>query len=366
MAESRWLRLAIGLAAWTLIGVSVSMQTFIGATYTQRPLEWSEGLAVGLAAWYVRAALSPVAILVARRLPIIPAHLARRVATHIAAGLAWALLATAAIEWVSTRIVDASAGAPWLVELYTSLLTYIVLVGLTQGAESFRRRRDAEITALRLEARLATARLDLLRMQLNPQFLASALRDIAEAIHRDVTRAERMVEELTEMVRLSSRYVGEQEVPLSEEVGFLRRYLRLEQMRSRDRLETHFDIESDALSARVPYLILQPLVENAVRHGASPHVGRGRVEVRGRADGEALVLEVYDDGPGSGSHASEERGRADLRNTRDRLRESYGESHRLEVADVAGGGLCVRLELPLRRTAMSSPTVRISGSSVAS
>jgi signal transduction histidine kinase len=359
MTESRWLRLAVGLAAWTLVGILVSTQTFIGATYTQRPLALSGALAVGLAAWYVRAALSPVVVIIARRMPVVPGQVARRVAMHVGVGLGWAVVATAAIQWVSTRIVDVPAGAPRLVELHTSLLTYVVLVGLTQGADSLRRRRDGEITALRLEARLATARLDLLRMQLNPQFLASALHDIADAIHRDAARAELMVEELTEMVRLSSRYVGEQEVPLSEEVGFLHRYLRLEQMRSQDRLETNVDIDSGALSAHVPYLILQPLVENAVRHGVAPHVGRGRIEVRGRADGEALVLEVYDDGPGLGSRTSEERARADLGNTRERLRESYGESHRLELADVAGGGLCVRLELPLRRTATSSPTVRI-------
>lgn len=357
MAESRWLRLAVSVAAWTLVAVFASTQTFVGTAYTQRPLSWSEAVAVSLAAWYVRAALSPVVILVARRVPIVPKHVAQRVATQVGVGLGWALVATGAIQWFST-ILGVSTRAPWMVELYISLLTYVALVGLTQGADYLRRRRDGEITALRLEARLATARLDLLRMQLNPQFLASALRDIAEVIHRDVARAERMVGELAEMVRLSSRYVGEQEVPLSEEVRFLHRYLRLEQMRSQDRLEAHVNIDSDALSAHVPHLILQPLVENAVRHGIAPHVARGRVEVRGRADGEALVLEVYDDGPASSSHAGEQRERADLGNTRERLRESYGEWHRLEVADVEGGGVCVRLELPLRRTATSSPTVR--------
>ena len=358
MAESRWVRLTANVAVWTLLGVVAATQSFIGAAYMQRPLSWSEAFAVSLAAWYVRGALSPVVILVARRVPVARERLVQRVATHFGVGLAWALVATVAIQWISTRIVDVSGRAPWVVELYISMLTYVALVGLTQGAAYRRRRRDGEITALRLEARLATARLDLLRMQLNPQFLASALRDIAEVIRHDVARAERMVEELTEMVRLSSRHIGEQEVPLSEEVGFLHRYLRLEQMRSQDRLETHVDIQSDALNAHVPYLILQPLVETAVRHGVTPHVGRGRVEVRGRADGEALVLEVYDEGPGSSSHPGE-RGRADLRNTRERLRESYGESHRLEVADVVGGGRCVRLELPLRRAATSSPAGRI-------
>src|SRR5687768_15661959 len=105
MAESRWLRLAAGVAAWTLVGVFVSTETFIGATYTQRPLGWSEALAGGLAAWYVRGALSPVVMLAARRMPIVPAHLARRVATHLGLGLGWAVVATAAIQWGSTSIV---------------------------------------------------------------------------------------------------------------------------------------------------------------------------------------------------------------------------------------------------------------------
>jgi two-component system, LytTR family, sensor kinase len=359
MTESRWLRLAVGLAAWTAVAVFVATQAFIGAAYPPRPLSPSEALAAALTAWYVRAGMSPLVVMIVRRMPIVPPQVARRVLTHVAVGIVWAVVATATIQWVSTRVAGVSHRVPWLVELYTSLSTYVVLVGLTQGADYFRRRRDAEITALRLEARLAAARLDLLRMQLNPQFLASALHDIAEAMQRKSEHAAHMVEELTELVQLSSRHLGESDVPLSEEVGFLRRYLRLEQMRFQDRLETHVDIESDALSARVPFLILQPLVENAVRHGVVPHPGRGRVEVRGRADGEALVLEVYDDGPGLGSHIGEERELTGLRSTRARLRESYGESHRLEMSDVAGGGLCVRLELPLRPTVPSSSSVRI-------
>jgi LytS/YehU family sensor histidine kinase len=287
--------------------------------------------------------------MLARRFPVVRQRLVGRVLLHVAAGLAWSAVAMVAIQWVSTTLVGLPRRTLSPVELHTSLLTYAVLVGLTQAADYYRRYRDREITASRLEAQLATARLDLLRMQLNPHFLFNALHDISQLMHEDVERAERMVEDLSELLRLSLRHVGQAEVPLSEEVGFLRRYLQLEQMRFQDRLETHVDVTPEALDARVPYLILQPLVENAVRHGVGPRIERGRVEVRGRADGEALVLEVYDDGPGIGSPQAKEREGIGLRNTRERLHESYGPAHRFEMTDLADGGLCVRLELPLRR-----------------
>ena len=349
MTNSRWLRWTFALAAWTLIGVLFASQTYIGSSYTQRPLTWAHALTIGITAWYVRAALSPIVRALARRFPVSRRQLADRLSLHLAAGLAWSVVSAVAIQSVLTALVGRPRRALSPVELQTSLLTYAVLVGLTQGFDYYRRKRDQQLAASRLEARLATARLDLLRMQLNPHFLVNALHEISKLIHEDVKRAERMVEDLSELLRLSLRYAGEPEVPLSEEVGFLRRYLDLEQMRFQNRLETGVNVDPDALDARVPNLILQPLIENAVRHGIAPRLERGRVEVRGRADGEALVLEVYDEGLGVGPQACKERDGSGLRNTRERLLESYGAAHRFEMTDLAGGGLCVRLELPLRR-----------------
>jgi two-component system, LytTR family, sensor kinase len=324
MLASPWLRLAVAFAAWTTAAVLFTIQSYIGASHSQSPLTWSAAATFALAAWLTRAAASPLVIVMARRLPIEREQRVRRLLLHAALGLPWAGLTTAAVILISARVGAPVPREAWSVELYLTLLTYAALVGLTQGADYLRRRTDRELTSARLEARLATARFDLLRMQLNPHFLTSALHDVSDLMRRDPHRAEEMVEALTELVRLSLRHAGEADVPLSEEVGFLERYLQLERMRSHDRLETHVDIESDVMSARVPYLVLRPLVENAVRHGVAPHVERGRVEVRGRADGEALVLEVYDD--------------------RERA---------------ASSALCVRLELPLRRRVTSPPSVPI-------
>lgn len=324
MLASPWLRLAVSFAVWTTLASLFAIQSVIGASHSQSRLTWSAAATLAFVAWLTRGMASPVASAMARRLPISHEHRVRRLLLHAALGMLWAVPTTAAIILVSARVGAPVPREAWSVELYLTLLTYATLVGLTHGADYLRLGTDREITAARLEARLATARFDLLRMQLNPYFLSSALRDVSDLMRRDPQRAEEMVEALTELVRLSLRHAGEAEVPLSEEVGFLERYLQLEQMRFHDRLETHVDIEADLMSARVPHLVLRPLVENAVRHGVGPHVERRRVEVRGRADGAALVLEVYDD-----------RARA------------------------ASSGLCVRLELPLRRSATSSPSVPI-------
>jgi two-component system, LytTR family, sensor kinase len=347
------LRVALGLAAWTLVGLFFATQTFTGAAYTGRPLTWPQALAVALGAWYVRAALSPVVRQLARRWPIARPALARRVALHAAAALAWGVATTAVIQsgpvqWALAALADVPRRAMSPVELHTGVLTYAVLVGLTQGADYYRRYRDRELAASRLEAQLATARLDVLRMQLNPHFLFNTLHDLTQLMHEDVDRAESMLEHLSELLRLSLRHIGEPEVTLREEVDFLRRYLELEQMRYQDRLETRLDVEPAALDARVPYLILQPLVENAVRHGVAPRSAPGRVEVVGRARDGVLVLEVCDDGPGLAPAAGVVNEGIGLRNTRARLRESYGAAYRFDITDLAGGGLRATLELPLR------------------
>jgi signal transduction histidine kinase len=351
---TRSVRLALALGAWTLLGVFFASQTYIGASYAGRPLAWGQAFVIALTAWYVRATLAPLVTALARRFPVTRPQLVRRAALHVAAALVWGAATTLLIEWALTTLADVPRRAISPVEMHTSVLTYAVLVGLAQWADTRRRFRERELAASRLEAQLATARLDVLRMQLNPHFLFNALHDLSQLMHEDADRAESLLEQLSALLRLSLRHVGEPEVALREEVDFLRRYLEIERMRYPDRLDARVDVEPAALDARVPYLILQPLVENAVRHGVAPRAEPGRVEVRGRARGGVLVLEVCDDGPGLAAgdapNATPREGLG-LRNTRERLRESYGAAYRFDLVDVAGGGLRATLELPLRTAA---------------
>ena len=189
-------------------------------------------------------------------------------------------------------------------------------------------------------------------MQLNPHFLFNCLHSISSLMHQDVEGADRMITQLGDLLRAALANSDTQEVPLRQELDFLRRYLEIEQTRFGDRLAVIMEIAPDTLDAQVPNLILQPLVENAIRHGIEPHAKAGRVELRARRQDGSLALEVQDSGAGLRAGASANEG-VGLSNTRARLRELYGASHQFELQDASDGGLRVRLRIPFRSEAVS-------------
>jgi LytS/YehU family sensor histidine kinase len=190
------------------------------------------------------------------------------------------------------------------------------------------------------------AELSALQAQLQPHFVFNTLHAIAALIVRHPESAERMLVDLADFLRLTLQNARKETVPLSEELDFLQRYVRIEETRLMDRLTVELDVEEQALGAEVPNLILQPLVENAIRHGIAPRPGPGRVDVRARREGERLILEVADDGRGLPQNAVPSEG-IGLSNARERLRHLYGEAGSLELIPLARG-LSVTLTLPFR------------------
>lgn len=182
-------------------------------------------------------------------------------------------------------------------------------------------------------------------MQLQPHFLFNTLHAISALVHEDAEEADRMVAHLSELLRLSLENAGAQEVTLRQELEFLEPYLQIEQARFGNRLALRRDIAADVLDARVPNLVLQPLVENAVRHGIASRSGPGLVEISARRAGDRLRLEVRDNGSGLPAAGALREG-VGLGNTRARLQQLYGADHRLEMRNVEGGGLRVTLEIP--------------------
>ena len=169
-------------------------------------------------------------------------------------------------------------------------------------------------------------------------------------MHTDVEAADRMLVRLGELLRITMSHTGAPQTTLREEVAFLERYLEIERIRFRNRLEVVIEIGDDAIDAQVPSLILQPIVENAVRHGTEPHSRTGRIELRGAREGGQLVLSVSDNGGGipAGGPAREGIG---LANTRARLAELYGKAQHFELVNRPGGGLCVRMVIPFSTSA---------------
>jgi LytS/YehU family sensor histidine kinase len=229
---------------------------------------------------------------------------------------------------------------------HQNLATYWIVVAATQGYLYYSRYRQGEVRAAQLSAQLAQAQLQALRMQLHPHFLFNTLNAISTLVHKDPEIADRMIARLSDLLRLTLENIGVQEVRLAKELEFLERYLDIERMRFADRLEVRMQIAPETLDARLPYLILQPLVENAIRHGIAPRSAPGRIEVSAERKDGMLVLTVKDDGPGI-AETNPKKG-VGVSSTRARLERLYGAAHRFVLQNGAQGGLIVTLALPFQ------------------
>ena len=190
------------------------------------------------------------------------------------------------------------------------------------------------------------AKLHALQMQLNPHFLFNSLGAIAELMHRDVKAADRMLTRLSELLRASLDSSTTQTVTLEHELGFIRRYLEIEQTRFGARLQVNFSLSEETMGCLVPNLILQPLIENAIKHGIEPQSQPGTVEIGSRRIGEDLELTVADNGRGFPSGIPPTREGIGMANSRARLRELYGAESLLVLTSRSGGGVMARVVIP--------------------
>ena len=234
----------------------------------------------------------------------------------------------------------------------TNVVYYWLLVGVGHGLEYYRGLRQREAQNERLSRQLAQTQLHLLKTQLHPHFLFNTLHAISALMHRDVKAADRMLARLSQLLRVALDYTGTQEVSLEEELDFLEPYMEIEQVRLGDRLSVELDVDPYTLDARVPHMILQPLVENAIRHGIAPRAGPGRITIRAHGSSDTLHLEVRDDGPGlpAGKSAN---GGLGLANTRARLEQLYGDRFTFEPANAPDGGFRVAIRIPFRSVLVS-------------
>jgi hypothetical protein len=210
----------------------------------------------------------------------------------------------------------------------------------------------------RVVTRLVQSELDTLKLQLNPHFLFNALNSAIALIATDPPAAERMVSELSDFLRLVLSTSSEQEVPLERELGLLDRYVAIQRVRFQDRLTVTCNIEDGVRAALVPSLLLQPLVENAIRHGISPRAGAGYVLVTARRLGDKLSISILDDGVGVRARRSRERSRGTglgLTNTTTRLIHLYGDGHEFESGPRPEGGYAVRITIPFKLGRTSPP-----------
>jgi LytS/YehU family sensor histidine kinase len=311
-------------------------------------------VASGLCLWAGWMLVGLVVFAAARRKPLLGPTWPRRAALYLAAGCV-CVPAKLLLDWPITAAFFCPEGTlpplgPFLVGTLRSYgfryyLIYWGLVGAGHALSSYRQLGDRERRAAQLEGRLAAAQMQLLKMQLNPHFLFNTLNAISALIHRDVELADRMVARLGALLRLLLDRFGDPEVTLEEELEFLNAYLEIEQERYGERLRVREQVEVGLLRAHLPPLTLQPLVENALKHGIGPRKSAGRITVRARRERGRLRLEVEDDGAGL---APGHRRGVGLSNTHERLRQLYPGEYHFELRPGASGGTLAVLELPLR------------------
>jgi two-component system, LytTR family, sensor kinase len=365
----RWAVWAVVFGIWTFFGVLNASQVFIGMRAEGMDHSFGTMLAWQLSNWYLWALLTPLILWLGRRFPFERATWVRSLAVHF---LFCALVAVAhsALHNLATIYIRPFGALtnerPFLDMFWGRLASqfhlYVLIYGTILGAgyafDYYVKFRERETRASQLEAQLSQAQLQALRMQLNPHFLFNTLNGIAGLVRDNRNKtAVQMIAGLSDLLRHALDSAGQQEVPLRRELEFLELYLDIQQMRFSDRLKVEMEIAPETLDARVPNLILQPLVENAIRHGIAPRAAGGTVGVTSRRDDSLLEIKVYDDGPGlwrdvsapSSSAPPGEGGGIGLSNTRARLAQLYGEGHRFDVRDRGEGGVEARLVIPFRR-----------------
>ena len=344
---------ALVAAGWTLFGLFFASQSIAVRAYDGRPLMARQTMAAWLLCAYLWLALTPLVLRLAHRFRLDRQSWHRNLPAHLAAAVALAFVHLSAYSFVASRIAERPFSEAFrnvfFSDFHFDLLTYAAIVGLSHALDYYRKYRERELRASQLETKLAQAQLDALRMQLHPHFLFNTLNSVSVLMAEDVRAAQRMLARLSDLLRASLEKTGAHEVALHQELEFLESYLEIEQTRFQDRLTVRMEIDPAALDARVPNLILQPLVENAIRHGIAPRARAGRVEIRAARENGVVRLAVADDGAGLGSARPEDLMKGiGLSNTRSRLEQLYGAAHRFEMRERAGGGLEVLIEIPFR------------------
>jgi signal transduction histidine kinase len=353
------LRLVAGVsAAWILAGLLLGAQTSLGTTIQGgKPVALGAAVTTALIQSLPWIPVTLAVIALAIRFPLSRPRLGRTLLLHLGAAVVLAFFANVRIVlgfWASAGMFAgwsklAKAGATWAtVNFHVAVLIYAAILGITQYMMTYRRTRARELQLARVEGQLARARLQALNAQIRPHFLFNTLHTIGQLWRSGRSdEADAVLDGLGALFHRVQSQTGRIEIPLGEELELVREYLAIEQARFRDRLRPTIKASDDALAQRVPPLILQPIVENAVRHGVSALSTAGCIAVTASVADARLRLVVSDDGPGMGASSSRAGSGTGLRNTRERIAQLYGGDATLRIDNAARGGTIVTLDLPL-------------------
>jgi signal transduction histidine kinase len=355
-----WIKwLSISAAVWCVLGiVSALQQQRIDVIMRREHMDWSFYFHVAVVNLWIYALLGPFIVVYTWKIHSAFRSKVAIALLHVAGFISYVSL-HALLRFIFAALHDPRTGevVPRTFALYRQTFIYFfnddIYMYLTFAAGAFgyhyyREIRDRELTESRLQAQLSVAQLQILKMQLQPHFLFNTLHAISTLVTIDPKRAKKMIVLLSELLRVAIDYGVTQEVPLKEEVDFVGKYLDIEKMRFEEDLATYFEVDPQALDALVPNLLLQPLVENAVKHGVRILPGQGHIHVGAKRDGNWLILHVRDNGPGMAEQAAENSDGLGLRITRARLEQLYGSRHSFNIQNLPAGGVDIHIRIPFR------------------
>lgn len=351
-------KLLLAFACWTTLAFVFASQSYIYGIVTGEEKDWSRVFFWTLTDWYLWAMLSPAIFWLARRFIFERGTWHLALVVHAAAAVTFSLLHILLQATIQNFSGWSPAGGKSIASVFAflltkkillDLLTYAAIVAVSHAALYYRRYHERD-------AQLARARLQTLQTQLQPHFLFNTLNTISELVHRDPKSADRTIVRLGDLLRRALETENSPEITLRQELEFLEKYLEIEKTRFHDRLTINFAIAPETLDACLPSMILQPLAENAVRHGISSRPGAGIIDISAEQIDGILELKISDDGAGfaesydgaNGSDNGLPREGIGLSNTRKRLRQLYGERQQLILRDRAAGGLEVSVQIPFR------------------
>jgi sensor histidine kinase YesM len=354
-----WIRTAVIVAGWACLGLVLSMELFLrgaGAKMGWPQPEFGE-VAIGqFGRALMWAGVAPFILQMRRKLPLRRGRWVGGVGFHVM--MSFVVMATFYLGrmFAYTLLWNEHEGEFWWVSIHSfnvrnlvDMVFYWAVIAVGYSLEIHQRYKNEELRAAQLEARLVEIELKALREQLRPHFLFNTLNTIAVLVREQKNdEAVNLIARLSALLRMTLDSTRVHEVTLRQEMDFLERYLEIQKARFSDRLNVEIAIEPPAMDARIPNLLLQPIVENAIVHGIATKSGPGHVAVLGRVEGGRLHLEVRDDGPGLGDGTKRAKEGVGLTNTRERLAKIYGAHGQLLLRSEPGRGVSVQITLPCR------------------
>jgi two-component system LytT family sensor kinase len=352
--KNRWLRIAATAAGWAFLGLVLSLEVYFNM---KAEMSWADFVEVAIpqfgraAMW---ACLAPFILMLRAKMPLSSGHWVGGVLFHVA--FSFVVMATFYLGRIEAYSIFIGTEYPFWYAARTSfyghnlvdMAYYWAVLAFGYGGELQRRFKNEEIRAAQLESRLIEAELKALREQLKPHFLFNTLNTVSVLVRDGKNEmAVTLLARLGSLLRMSLDGNHKNETTLRVEMDFLERYIEIQKARFPDRLTVTISVEEAALSVPVPWLVLQPIVENAILHGVAPKSGAGLVEILGRVESGLLHLEVRDDGPGLPDNRRVVEGTG-LANTRERLGKIYGDKSRMTLKSRPTGGISVEIILPSR------------------